>query len=78
VPENKTTFGKALNVVLGLTLYYALRTVTPIVAEMLRETVFFWPWLLLVYAAWPLVIFTLTPWVTARILAPKKSSASKR
>ncbi len=74
IPEIKTGRGKALNLFVGLLLLYAIRNSPGIIVKPLRETILFWPCLLLVLAAIPLVIYAVTPLVTARILAFTKSN----
>ncbi len=72
VPETGTGPGKALNVVLGLGLYYGFPWCAGFITDPLRGTVFFWPWLLIYCAAIPLIIYAVTPMATARILAVRK------
>jgi len=73
VPEVGTWFGKTLNVSLGIGLYYAFIAVYRVVAKPVYETLFFEPYLMLVFAIFPLLIYVLTPLVTARILTAIKS-----
>jgi membrane-associated phospholipid phosphatase len=74
VPETGTRFGKALNVGLGIGLYYAFEAFYRAVAKPVYEASFYEPYLLLVFAIFPLLIYVLTPWVTSRILTAIKST----
>ncbi|MEM7016298.1 MAG: phosphatase PAP2 family protein [Pseudomonadota bacterium] len=74
VPEIETWLGKALNVGLGLGLVYAFRVIYEAIAKSLHGTWFFDPYLMLVFALFPLLIYVLTPLVTAHILTVIKST----
>lgn len=78
VPETGTGAGKTLNVVLGLGLYYGFPWCAGFVTDLVRETVFFWPWLMLYIVAIPLMIYVVTPMATACILAATKSAGVQR
>jgi hypothetical protein len=72
VPEIGTIFGKALNVCLGLALYYGFGSVYGVFAGIVRGTLFYDPYLMLAFAILPLLIYVVTPTVTARILSVVK------
>ncbi len=74
VPEIGTKLGKALNVGLGIGFFYAFSAVYRVVARSVYETFFFEPYLLLVLAIFPLLIYVLTPLVTSRILTAIEST----
>ncbi len=74
VPEIGTWFGKALNVGMGLGIYYAFTTLYRVFAKPVHKTMFYEPYLVLVFAIIPLLIYVLTPLVTSRILTAVKST----
>jgi len=74
VPEIGTRLGKALNVGLGIGLYYAYSAIYTAVAKPVYETSLYEPYLVLALAVFPLLIYVLTPLVTSRILTAIKST----
>ena len=72
VPEIGTRLGKALNVGLGIGLYYTYSTIYTAVAKPVFEASLYEPYLVLALAGFPLLIYVLTPLVTSRILRAMK------
>ena len=68
IPEIETTPGKILNVVLGLGLFYGVGQISGLAIAPLRGTYAFWPYLMIVWALNPLLIYTITPLLSNRIL----------
>ena len=73
VPEIGTRFGKALNVGLGIGLYYAYSAIYTAVAKPVYNDSLYGPYLVLALAVFPLLIYVVTPWITSRILTGIKS-----
>jgi len=73
VPEIGTRLGKALNVGLGIGLYYAYSAIYTAVAKPVYEASLYEPYLVLALAVFPLLIYVLTPLATSRILTAIKS-----
>ncbi len=72
VPETGTGLGRALNVVLGLGLYYGFGAFSDAVARPFYEVFSFELYLILALAIYPLLIYVVTPWLTTRVLAVVK------
>jgi membrane-associated phospholipid phosphatase len=72
VPEICTKLGKALNVGLGIGLYYTYSAIYTAVAKPAFEASLYEPYLVLALAVFPLMIYVLTPLVTSRILTAIK------
>lgn len=68
VPDIAPWSGRFLNVGMGIGLYYAFMAVYRWVAKPVYETVFYETYLVLAVAIIPLMIYVVTPWVTARLL----------
>jgi hypothetical protein len=74
VPGIGTRLGKALNVGLGIGLYYAYSAIYTAVAKPFYEASLYEPYLVLALAVFPLLIYVLTPLATTRILTAIKST----
>ena len=74
LPEIETVFGKALNVGLGIGLYFAYVAIYRVVTKQVYDTSFFEPYILLAFAVFPLLYFVLTPLLTSRILTAMQST----
>ncbi|MBT8067816.1 MAG: phosphatase PAP2 family protein [Gammaproteobacteria bacterium] len=72
VPEIGSKSGRVLNVGVGIGLYFAYGAIYRSIARPVYETWLFEPYVILAFAAFPLLFFVLTPWVTSRILTLAK------
>ena len=73
VPDICTKLGKAINVGLGIGLYYAFSAIYTAAAKPVYEASLYEPYLVLALAVFPLLIYVLTPLITSRILNAIKS-----
>lgn len=69
VPGTGSWLAKVLNVSLGIGLFYAFTALWRAGAGPMRDTLFFETYLMLVFAVYPLLIYVLTPMVSARIVS---------
>ena len=76
VPEIGSKFGRVLNVSVGIGLYFAYSAIYRLIARPVYETWFFEPYVVLAFAAFPLLFFVITPWATCRILTLTKPMKS--
>lgn len=68
VPEIESKSGRALNVGMGLGLFYGFKWLAGFIFPVVRGTTLGWPWFLFYCAVLPMLIYTVTPWATSRIL----------
>lgn len=77
VPEIQTRSGKVLNAGMGLGIFYGFKWLAGFIFPVVRGTTLGWPWFLFYCAVIPMLIYTVTPWATSRLLSSWTNDQSK-